>query len=193
MQTEEAIRGRRSYSRLIGEISDDEIRALVAMGTLAPNHHLTEPWRFTVIRGAARERVGRAWAEMMAADSALTGNELEAFKAAEAKKLLRAPVVLVASCLSTPDDSIRFQEDLAATAAAVENILLAAYARGLGSRWRTGQMAYHPGFRQILGLDPEETIVGIIYLGHPDSDTPKPAVVARRQDVVRWIKHDSES
>jgi nitroreductase len=60
VDTIEALRARRSIGKLDGDVPEAELRELIELATWAPNHKLTEPWRFTVLRGAARERLRRA-------------------------------------------------------------------------------------------------------------------------------------
>jgi nitroreductase len=168
----EALRTRRSIGKLAGDVTDGEIRELVEAALWAPNHRLTEPWRFTVLRGAARERLGRAWAALVAGETPLDVERREALASREEGKPLRAPVVIAASVRTDPDPVVA-DEDFAATAAAVQNLLLAAHARGLGAIWRTGGMAYRREIREHLGLDAGDRIVAFIYLGRPAMDPPQ--------------------
>lgn len=172
MDVLEAIQTRRSIGRLEGDVTDDDLRELIAAAICAPNHKLTEPWLFTVVRGEARVRLGQAWAAAVAAQSGLAGDEHAALLRREAKKPLRAPVLVVVSTRTNPDPVVAL-EDYAATAAAVQNFLLAAWARGYGAMWRTGEMAYHPAIKAHLELAPDDRIVAVIYLGRPAMKPPK--------------------
>ena len=176
MEVMEALRGRRSIGKLNGDIDDAQIRELVEAAIHAPNHKLTEPWRFTVVRGDARARLGEAWAACEAARTTLTGADRDAYLRREAQKPLRAPVLIVVST-RTDADPIVALEDFAATAAAVENLLLAAHARGYGAMWRTGAMAYDERINEHLGLAQSDRIIAIVYLGRaampPPRDRPR--------------------
>ena len=172
MDVLEAIRTRRSIGRLEGDVPAAELHEWLEAAICAPNHKLTEPWFFTVLRGEARARLGEAWAAVAAEESGLAGEERAAFARREANKPLRAPVLLVVSVRTDPDPVIA-TEDFAATAAAVQNLLLAAWASGYGAIWRTGEMAYHPAIAVHLGLAAGDRIVGIIYLGKPAMTLPK--------------------
>jgi len=174
----EAIATRRSIGKVSGDISDAVMRELVALALCAPNHKLTAPWRFTILRGDARVRLGNLWADLAAALPLPAGVEREAYLAKEARKPTRAPVLLVTST-RTDLDPVAAAEDFAATAAATQNVLLAAHARGLGAVWRTGEMAYHAQINAFLGLAASDRIVGIVYLGLPAMDAPR----ARERDV----------
>jgi len=186
MDVLEALRTRRSIGKVEGDVSDDEVRKLVEAALWAPNHRLTEPWRFTVLRGAARDRLGDVWAGVVARRTALEGEAREALLRAEARKPLRAPVLVVVSVRTDPDPIVA-AEDFAAGAAAVQNLLLAAWAAGLGGMWRTGEMAYNGEVKASLGLEESDRIVAIVYLGRLAMEPP--AARARQlEPVVRWLR-----
>jgi nitroreductase len=180
----EAIRSRRS----IGKVRQDPlprelIETLLAAAVVAPNHHETEPWRFFVLAGRAREELGAVMERALR--RRLTGEDaarVEGLALAERAKPLRAPVLIVVAVKRGSRDKVVPAEDFAATAAAVENILLAATALGLGAQWRTGDAAYDPAVKAHFGLAPEDEIVAIVYLGYPDPERDEPRV--RRRDFV---------
>ena len=183
MDVLEALRTRRSIGKLAGDVGSDELRTIVEAALYAPNHRLTEPWRFTILRGDARARLGEAWSAREATRSTLTGPERDAYLKREAQKPLRAPVLVVVST-RTSDDAEVALEDYAATAAAIQNMLLAAHALDLGAIWRTGGMAYDAAIVTFLGLDPSDRIVGIVYLGRAAMGAPK----ARPHDVAQFTR-----
>ena len=172
MNVLKAVRTRRSIGKLKGDVGPKTIRTLVEAAIWAPNHRLTKPWTFTVVRGDARVRLGEVWASQAVASAALEGDERKAFEEREARKTLRAPVLLFVST-RTDDDLVVAAEDFAATAAAVQNVLLVAHELKLGAMWRTGGMAYSDEIKTHLGLDARDRIVGIVYLGRPDMKAPK--------------------
>jgi len=172
METFEAIRSRRSIGKLDGDVADDDLRALLDAALCAPNHKRTKPWTFTVLRGDARVRLGEAWARLALQTCDLGEPERAAFLEREARKPLRAPAIVVAST-RTAADPVVAAEDFAATAAAVQNMLLAAHALGLGAIWRTGAMAYAAEIKEHLALDPADRIVGFIYIGVPAAPPPE--------------------
>jgi nitroreductase len=171
VDTIEALRGRRSIGKLEGDVSDAELRELIELATWAPNHKLTEPWRFTVLRGAARERLGALWAELVGRESEFVGEQREELMRRTAFKPLRAPVIVAVS-VRTDEHPVRAAEDFAAASAAVQNMLLAAHANGLGAIWRTGDVAYRDEVKTFLGLDPSDRIVAFVYLGRPGMSAP---------------------
>jgi nitroreductase len=169
----DALRSRRSIKQLEGDVSDADLRELIELATWAPNHRMTEPWRFTILRGAARDRFGALGAEILGRDSNLTGEAREIALRREAGKALRAPVIVAVST-RTDADPVIAEEDFAATAAAVQNMLLAAPARGYGAMWRTGDLAHRSETKAFLGLDPSDRIVAFVYVGKPVDSAPAP-------------------
>jgi nitroreductase len=163
-----AIRERRSIAKVRPDCPPRAlIERLVEAATWAPNHHLTEPWRFHVLAGEARAAMGAYIAAALQRDGATTG----AVEAARTK-LLRAPVVVVVAQVARPNNAERDLEDYAACCCAVQNLMLAAHAAGLASKWSTGAMAAYPAAKAFLGLAPDDRIVGYIYLGYPDMPPP---------------------
>ena len=179
----EALRTRRSIGKLDGEVSDDDIRTLVEAGLWAPNHKRTNPWSFTVVRGDARARLGAYWAGLLEHAELPPGVERAAFLAKEARKPMRAPILIAIGVRTVPDD-VRAFEDLLAASAAAQNVLLAAHALGLGAIWRSGDMAYRPEIATFLGFDATDRIVGFIYVGHP----AMPAPPAPPRDVDAYLR-----
>lgn len=186
MNVDEAIRSRRSVARIEGDVDPATIRDLVELATWAPNHRLTEPWRFTVVRGTALERLGTLWGEINAKAAELAGDAYREAVQREAAKTARAPVLIVASCRGDADPVVA-EEDFAATAAAVENMLLGARARGLGAMWRTGRMTRDPAVKAFLDLSESDRIVAIVYLGKT-AVLEKPARAREVEGVLRWLE-----
>lgn len=167
----DAIVARRSNGKCTEQIPPIEsIDRILEAGTWAPNHHLTEPWRFFVLMGDARNRLGDALAEAArsAADSPEAGE-----KAADAQrtKPLRAPVIIALAV--EPGQTAIEVEEIASVAAAGQNMLLAAHELGLAAIWRSGKIAYSPEVRAFFGLSERATFLGFIYLGYPSNDAPQ--------------------
>jgi nitroreductase len=186
MDVFEAIRGRRSVGRVKPEMPPRElIERIIDAGLWAPCHHGTEPWRFTVVTGAAREALGEVMArskvERMERQGKPTDGEFERAKA----KALRAPVIIVVVVEPTAAPKVVEVEEIEAGAAAVQNMLLAAHALGLGAMWRTGDPAYDPAVKAYLGHTREAHVIGFIYLGYPDA-VPARVPHQRVESVTRW-------
>lgn len=182
---DEVIRTRRS----VGKVRDDAIDRstileLIELATSAPNHHLHQPWRFMVVQAEGRRRLGDAHAAAFLRTHPDASAEV---LAREAARFMRAPVVIVAIVEPAADDPITRREDRDAVAAATQNLLLGAHARGLGAMWRTGTMADEPEMLDALGVAAPHAVVAFIYLGHPAVDPParprRPAA-----EVTRWFE-----
>jgi nitroreductase len=142
----------------------------------APNHKLTEPWRFHVFIGKGRGEFARARAELARLQARAEGEE-EEFAAGrisrERKKAFRAPVV-IAVISKGGRDEVETLENYAACAAAVQNMQLTAHSLGLATIWRTGTFAYHPYMRNFFELEENDKIAAYLYLGYPDmSERPR--------------------
>jgi len=170
--------------------SREQIEQLLEAAVRAPNHHLTNPWRFFVVAGDARDQLGDLMANLLASQLADPSSEhSQALIKAERAKPLRAPVLIIAAACPTRDGKVIEQEEISATAAAVQNILLAAHAMGLGAQWRTGNIAFDGSLKRWLGLHDDDHVIGIVYLGYPAMESRqsprKPAA-----EVTRWIGWD---
>jgi nitroreductase len=183
MELLEAITTRRTIGKSTGDVPRETIVELIEAAVWAPNHKMTQPWRFSVLSGNAREELGQTWAN--AAVSSVPLEQRETFIAGETKKLLRAPYVIVVS-VRTDENPIMAEEDLTATAAAVQNLLLAAHAKGLAAAWKSGKICYSGEVKRYLGLDPADRIIALVYLGAVAAEEPvvKPRDVA---SAIRWI------
>ena len=156
MDVETAIRTRRTHKAYGRDpIARAELNELLELARWAPNHHLTNPWRFRVLGPLALERLKQA-----------AGPEA-------ATKLDRAPTLVVCSAALT-GDPLADEEDLHATACAAYIVLLAAHARGLGGYWRTPEVLRSEAGAAAVGLEPGERFVALVHLGHPVQDKPAP-------------------
>jgi nitroreductase len=169
MSVFDIIKRRRSIGKMTAEApTREQIERLLEAATHAPNHHKVEPWRFFVLAGKAREELGAILVESLARRMEETTSEKAvAMLAKERHKPLRSPVLIVVASEYPTQPKVLEIENIAATAAAVENMLLTAEEMGLAAMWRTGDGAYDPRVKQWLGLKPEDAIVAFVYLGYP--------------------------
>ena len=166
----DAIRGRRSVGRMRPEVPPREaVEAILDAGTWAPCHHATEPWRFVVVAGEAREALGDVMAQAKVERRLREGEPVEGEYERAKAKALRAPVIIAAGVEPSANPKVVEIEEIEAGAAAVQNMLLAAHALGLATIWRTGDPAYDPAVKAFLGLSPAAHIIGFVYLGYPDA------------------------
>lgn len=171
MDVARAIATRQSVGKVRQDpVPREMIEWILESAVHAPNHKITEPWRFHVFtgkgRGAfakARAETARLMAEEEGEDEALARGRISR----ERKKAFRAPVVIAVISLAGRDE-VETKENYAACCAAVQNMLLTAHSLGLGAIWRTGPVAYHENMRRFFSLDDGDSIVGYLYVGYPD-------------------------
>ena len=161
--------------------SREHVERIVKAGTRAPDHGRLRPWRFIVIEGEARRRLGAAMADIFrrkAPDAPQSQVD------AQAEKVMRAPTIIVVAAKITKG-KIPEVEQLSAVAAAAQNMFLAAHALGYGAMWKTGAVAYDAAVKEMLGLEAEDHIVGLLYVGTVAQ--PGPLIPAPVEGVVRWL------
>ncbi len=188
MKGTELVKSRRSIKEWepLG-VSREIITALLDAAVHAPNHHLSQPWRFTVVMGEAKERLAAARGRAKASGFQ-DPTSAEAHSAGERARaeMAGAGAVVVVTCVPVADP-IRAREDLCSTAAAVQNFCIAACGEGLGTFWSTGPLAGSPELRPMLEIPEDDILVAIIMLGYPASVPP----VRRRKpaaEVTRWVE-----
>lgn len=103
-----------------------------------------------------------------AEDEETPDHEMDALLDKERRKPLRAPVVIAVACVPSSMPKVSRIEEVCAVAAAVQNMLLAAEAIGLGAMWRTGKPAHDPAVKHYLGLPDHAEIIAFVYVGYPD-------------------------
>lgn len=191
-----ALESRRSMARVKPDRPPKElVEQIIAAAAWAPNHFKTEPWRFSVVSGDAREALGTVMEESLRSAHARNNTdhadpiEIGAALQKERNKPLRAPVVVVVAAVPSQEPKVVEEEELAAVAAGVQNMLLAAEAVGLGAMWRTGKPAYDPRVKEFLGLPEHAHILAFIYLGYPDLPPQRPRPRSASQHV-QWLGWD---
>jgi nitroreductase len=174
VEVENAIRTRRTIKAFESDPVDRAtLEELLELARWAPNHHLTNPWRFRVVGPQALERLKAAAAEL-AKEAAPDGADLDGLGRVAAAKLDRAPTLVVVSTKHSADP-VQDEEDAHATACAAYNVLLGAHARGLAGYWRTPAVLRTEAGADAVGLPRDERFVGMLYLGHPCQTADAPA------------------
>ena len=154
-----ALHTRKASPRLIEPApSDDELVKIYKAALRAPDHAMLRPWRFLVVKGEARNKLGELFVEAMQPETEEQKNKL-------LKAPLRAPMIIVAVSTITEHPKVPAVEQISSTAAAVQNMSLAAHALGYASIWRTGAVALSDAVKLALGLKVNDEIVGLLYLG----------------------------
>ena len=191
MDVMEAIKTRRS----IGKVKDEKvpkelIEKVIEAATFAPNRYITEPWRFFVISGDGRRTLSRLM-EDIALDSGIDPNSEEGKKKIEKQKNkpFRAPVIIAVAAEVTEDKKVIRLEELGATYAAIQNMLLAAHSLGLSSYWKTGKACYSSKMKEFFGLKEKDEVLALIYLGYSDA---KKNMISRKSgdSLTKWIDSD---
>ena len=168
MDVETAILTRRTHKAYRPEpVGRETLEELFDLARWAPNHHLTNPWRFRVVGPRALERLRQA-----------AGPEA-------ASKLDRAPTLVVCSC-KLSGDTVQDEEDLHATAVAAYIVLLAAHGRGLAGYWRTPEVLRTDDGRAAVGLPDDERFVSLIHHGRPIQEK-QPPERAPAADLVTFL------
>ena len=171
MDVIKAIRERQSIGRVKPEpVPREMIERILESAVHAPNHKITEPWRFHVFTGKGRGGFAKARAEMARLMAVEEGEEEELVAgriSRERKKAFRSPVVM-AVISKAGRDEIETLENYAACAAAAQNMQLTAHSLGLGCIWRTGPVAYHACMRDFFSLEDGDRIAAYLYIGYPD-------------------------
>lgn len=186
------IEGRRSIGKVSPERPPRElIEQVLEAATWAPNHRLTEPWRFVVLAGEARETLG----SFMGAQNAARYEEGDPNREIEqergARKALRAPVVIAIGIEPMQASNVEEIEEIAAVACAAQNMLLTAHALGLGAKWSSGAIIHDPGVKKWLGLSERGLLLGFLYIGYP-AMTSERSVRTPAAQLTDWRGWDDD-
>jgi nitroreductase len=147
VDVDDAIKTRRTHKAYGSEpVPRETLEELFELARWAPNHNLTNPWRFRVLGPESLARLKEAADEEAAA------------------KLDRAPTLVVASVVQGRD-TVQNEEDYAAAAVAAYIVLLGAHARGLAGYWRTPAVLRTPGGSSAAGVPEGERVIGLLHLG----------------------------
>lgn len=161
-QAAEFIRGRRSVDQFTEEVPDAAIiREAVEVARWAPNHHLTQPWRFYRLGPESRDAVVDLNTRLVAA------RKSDEVAAAKRERWQAIPGWLGVTC-RVEDDPITAREDYAACACAIQNLTLYLHSAGVASKWISGEATQHADLLSILDIDStREYCVGLIWYGYP--------------------------
>lgn len=173
----------------IGQVRPDPIpreliEKILAAAVQAPNHHKVRPWRFIVLTGAARGRLGEVMAASLRKRTPDATNEM---LAAERAKPRRAPVLIAVGVDKPGEPKVVEIENICAAATATQNMLLAAQALGLAAKWNTGAAATDPEVKTFLGLAPDQHLIAFIYLGYPLVEATPPSRPSFEDRMV-WLE-----
>lgn len=156
--------------------SESELETMLRAATRVPDHGMLTPWRFIIYRGEARERVGEMLAEL---SEKREGPLSEARRNQELSRFSRAPLVI--GVVFTPKESSKIPrwEMFLSGGMAAMNLIIAANALGYDTNMITNWYSDTEDGREILGLAPDERVIGFIHIGkHPGGtpDRPRPEI-----------------
>lgn len=162
-------------------VAREALQRMLDVAVWAPNHRLTEPWRFFVLE---KESPARRKAAELAYDFVLENTNLPGQALVTRHKVLDPPVVVYVYCVPGPSEETT-RENYAAVCCAVQNISLAGVAEGLAVAWETGGAVRHPDLKEALGAESDWNMVAMLSIGAPAEN-----LTSRRTPVssfVRWF------
>jgi len=159
----------------------DQLQNILRAAARANDHGLMRPWKFLIVEGDARAKLGEVFVQAAREE----GVSPEKF-ADIASKTLRAPMIIIVVAAARPNPKVPDIEQQYSAASAAQLMAVAAHAQGLGSVWRTGDVAYKPRVKELLGLAPADHIVGFLYLGAPKAQKPTPDIDPAAY-ATRWV------
>ncbi len=187
----ETIRQRRTIKQFLPQpLPRAVLQELIELAVWAPNHRMTEPWRFYVLDDAARAQLGEIAAQI--AIEKIVGNggalDLAGRKGEEAAATWRAvPTLLYVTMVRGANPEID-EENYGAVCCAVQNFALAAHAAGIGTSWSSGAVAAAPALHRLVGASDDERMVGLIRVGYldPALSPPKSRRMAGHE-LTTWV------
>jgi nitroreductase len=154
----------RATAKTYGETAPtkEQLAIVLQAAVRAPDHGRLRPWRFMLVEGDQRRKLG----EILAAAAlrrvpGLSPGDLQR----ERDKAMRAPLIIIVACRIVPGTKIPVIEQILAAGSAAQNILLALHALGFAAAWKTGEGAYDPEVKRALGFAADDHLVGFIYTG----------------------------
>jgi len=160
------------------------IEKLLSAAVQAPNHYKVRPWRFVVLTGNARNKLG----DVFAASQLDRKPDLPPEASDKTRGLpLRAPLLIAVGVDKPSEEKVLEVENIAAVAAACQNILLAAQAEGLAVKWRTGNWARDEKVKEYLGFSADQHLIAYLYIGYPEftaEHEPRPSF----EDRTVWME-----
>ena len=185
MKAINALLSRTSSSALEAPAPIVEQREIIFQaGLRASDHGRLRPWRFLIIEGSARERLGDVFAESYKRKNpGCTPEKLEKIAA----KAISAPLIVVVISRVNEEAKIPAIEQMLSAGAAAQLMLLAAHAQGFAGVWKTGEMAYDKFVHEQLGMTSREKIVGFLYFGTAIALDKPPPVISSADYFVSWV------
>jgi nitroreductase len=160
-------------------IPEDLLLHAIEAASRAPNHKITNPWRFTKLGPLARASLTDLAISLKAADASPQ-------KQASVRAKFNSPPILLVASQIVSQDPHRAHEDYAACACAIQNLSLSLWAHGIGSKWSSGAITTHPDTYSLAHISPPEHIIGFIWIGRPDH-LPPPTPRLPTSSILRHV------
>lgn len=160
------------------------VERILTNATWAPNHGMTQPWRFTVFTGEARQRLSDLLGSIYLAQTPpekVLAKKLDSLR----ERPLQSSVVIGIGLQRDPNGKINERDEMLAIGCAVQNMHLTCAAYGLGAFWATGAPMTGPAMRDFLGLGANDLALGLFYIGYPAIEWPK-GYRKPLDQLVRW-------
>lgn len=185
---EDIIKNRRSCKPMLmngKKIDDAVINDLLKLADWAPTHAHTEPWRFVVFAGNAVQQFCKDHADLYKANV-----PAEKFETAKYEKILHngdhCSHIIAVYMKRGNNPKITRVEEICAVAAAVQNLLLGAASLNIAALWSTGGITFHDAMKTFLGLQAEDQMIGLIYLGYADGNIKKGSRIIPLEEKIVW-------
>lgn len=165
-------------------IEEKHIEEMLEAANWAPTHKFTEPWRFTVFSGKAKNQFGLDHASLYK-----NTRPSEQFEQAKYDKLMtiatKASHIIAIVMKRDTDERVKEIEEIAAVACAVQNMMLVATEKGISNIWSTGGLTYHDEMKKYLGYGEKDKVMGFLYLGKSDLK-PKSKRFSTAKEKTVW-------
>lgn len=169
------------------KITDIEVNQLLELANWAPTHGRTEPWRFIVYTGDSLRNFCQQHADLYK-----THTDTEKFTTAKYQGIIqngeKVSHLIIVYMKRQLTKKIPLVEEIAATAAAIEHILLGAHALNISCLWSTGGMTHHESMKQMLGLTEDDIVMGLLYLGYSNEPLPEGKRNIPLSEKTSWYK-----
>ena len=186
METMKTLLSRRSISKLTSpHPSKDEMDDIYQAALRAPDHSWLRPWKFIEVTGESRNKLGSAFVASTKKTEELDDEREEKI----ASLPLRSPmIVIVIAKINYDKPNVPRLEQIQSTAAAAQNILLALHDKGYGGYWRTGKYSSERNkyISSELSLEDNEEVLGYLYIGTPEVESPKIPELENKNFVTYW-------
>lgn len=189
-EIQQLIRDRRSIKPLKispRKVHREQIEAMIQAANWAPSHAHTEPWRFKVFGGQAKEDLMHFNAELY---KSKTPEErfLPDTYAGFGERAKRVSYIVGVWMKRQETEVLPEVEEILAVGAAVQNFSLVAAAYGLGCFWSTGGFVFSPEMHGYMKLGPKDRFLGFLYVGYPEGEWPEPTKRGIWMNKVEWLE-----